>query len=245
MTRTLKDPEVRRNEIIDVAQALFLSKGYESTSVQDVLDGAGIAKGTFYHYFGSKMELLDALVARLADSTFAAVEPIVQDENMSAPQKIHAYFDAIMQWKTENRRFFMDIGRVIYQDDNAIYREKMLRAARKQIGAFFTVIIKQGLEEGVFSTQYPPEMSQIVYTVMLSMSESMMYLLLDEAYEGDMIADFERTVRAHEFAIARILGYGGELNLVDMDAMKLWVEVAASSKPSPVQRAGTSNGAHL
>ncbi len=91
MVRTVKDPDVRRNEIIDVAQALFLSKGYDNTSVQDVLDGAGIAKGTFYHYFGSKMELLDALVDRLTDVASGFCGTDRARPELSAVEKLHAY----------------------------------------------------------------------------------------------------------------------------------------------------------
>ena len=88
MVRTVKPPDVRRNEIVDVVQALFTSKGYDNTSVQDILDGAGIAKGTFYHYFDSKVALLDALVARLTDATLRMVEPIVHDPQMTALEKL-------------------------------------------------------------------------------------------------------------------------------------------------------------
>ena len=55
MARTVKEPDVRRNEILDVAQQFFYTKGYEQTSVHDIIDQIGIAKGTFYHYFGSKV----------------------------------------------------------------------------------------------------------------------------------------------------------------------------------------------
>lgn len=228
MARTLKDPEVRRNEIIDVAQGLFISKGYENTSIQDVLDGAGIAKGTFYHYFDSKMALLDSLVARLTEARLSSVEPIVHDSRMSALQKMRAYLDTIMQWKAENRRFLMDMARVIYRDENAIYRQKMTAAALKRIAPIFAAIIEQGIDEGIFSTEYPAETSEIIYNVMRSMSESMMDILLDKEYAGDMAAAFERIICAHEYAVARILSYEGELNLIDIEAAKLFVEVAES-----------------
>jgi AcrR family transcriptional regulator len=230
MVRTLKDPDVRRNEIVDVAQHLFLTKGYDNTSVQDVLDGAGIAKGTFYHYFGSKMELLDSLVVRLTDTILSTVEPIVTDEQLTTIEKMRAYFDAIMQWKTVNRRFLMDVARVIYAVDNAVYREKMFRASLRRIAPFFASVIVQGIDEGVFTTDYPAEVSEIIYNIMRFLGETMIRLLLDENYEGDMAYEFERIIRSHEYAIGRILGYEGELALIDIEAAKLWVEVAESNE---------------
>ena len=155
MARTVKNPDVRRNEIIDVAQGLFLSKGYENTSVQDVLDGAGIAKGTFYHYFSSKLELLDSLVERMSEATLMSVEPIVSDDQLSAVDKLDAYFDTLMQWKTDNRRFLMDVVRVIYHDENAVYRQKMTAASLKKVAPMLTAIIEQGADEGVFTAPVP------------------------------------------------------------------------------------------
>jgi len=51
MTRVVKKPDVRKNEILDAAQDFFFRKGYESTTIQDILDKLSIAKGTFYYYF--------------------------------------------------------------------------------------------------------------------------------------------------------------------------------------------------
>jgi len=230
MARIVKNPEVRRNEIIDVAQKLFLTKGYDDTSVQDILDGAGIAKGTFYHYFDSKMALLDSLINRLIDSTLQSIEPIIYDEEKTAPQKMDQYFDTIMQWKTARREFFMDFARVLYRDNNAIYRYKLISLSLRRVAPFFAAIVEQGIDEGVFHTHYPTEVAEIIYAVLRSLSESMTIVLLDREYQGDMEAAFERIINAHEESIARILGYDGKLELIDLDVAKLWLEVAESRK---------------
>lgn len=229
MARTVKNRNIRRNEIIDIAQALFLSKGYENTSIQDVLDGAGIAKGTFYHYFSSKLELLDSLIDRLTTATLGSVQPIINDEQLTAPQKLEMFFGAIMQWKTENRRFLMDLMRVIYQDENAIYRQKMTAASLKRVAPMLAAIIEQGVNEGVYTVEYPAETSGIVLAISRSLSESLVELLMDEAYDGDMAAAFERSIRAHECAISRVLQYDDTLHLIDVDSAKLWIDVREST----------------
>ena len=57
--RISKDYDVRKNEILDMAQKLFFEMGYEQTSVSNIIDAVGVAKGTFYYYFKSKEELLE------------------------------------------------------------------------------------------------------------------------------------------------------------------------------------------
>lgn len=64
--RIVKEHEERKNEILDTAEILFEEKGYDKCSVNDILNRIGIAKGTFYHYFKSKEELLDALIERIS-----------------------------------------------------------------------------------------------------------------------------------------------------------------------------------
>ena len=62
MTRIVKKPEVRKQEVLKAARHLFLARGYDKTTMQSVVDYLGIAKGTIYHYFKFKEELLEAVV---------------------------------------------------------------------------------------------------------------------------------------------------------------------------------------
>ena len=66
MVRISKDYDVRKQEFLDAAQKLFYEQGYDQTSVNTIIDAVGVSKGTFYHYFKSKEDLLDALAERVA-----------------------------------------------------------------------------------------------------------------------------------------------------------------------------------
>ena len=87
MARILKQEEhtAKRNEILDVALQLIYSKGYEKMTIQDILDQLQISKGAFYHYFDSKIEVLEAVIERMAAEQ---VEPmfrsLIEDPNLSA-----------------------------------------------------------------------------------------------------------------------------------------------------------------
>ncbi|HBT17621.1 MAG TPA: TetR/AcrR family transcriptional regulator, partial [Firmicutes bacterium] len=65
--RITKEYDERRNEILDTAEELFNMKGYDKCTVNDILKAVGIARGTFYYYFKSKEEVLDAIVSRYTD----------------------------------------------------------------------------------------------------------------------------------------------------------------------------------
>jgi AcrR family transcriptional regulator len=75
-----KPPDVRRNELLDSAQALFFNKGYEATTVADIIEKAGVSKGGFYHHFTAKDDLLEALGERLAAETLGRLQPILKQD---------------------------------------------------------------------------------------------------------------------------------------------------------------------
>lgn len=62
MSRVTKDPEERREEIVKTARKLFVKKGYSETTVGDIVKAIGAAQGTFYYYFSSKEQVIDAIV---------------------------------------------------------------------------------------------------------------------------------------------------------------------------------------
>jgi len=69
--------DARRNALVDAAEALFVGHGVEATTVDDIAARAGVAKGTFYHYFETKADLLDALRTRFSDEFQARVSAVV------------------------------------------------------------------------------------------------------------------------------------------------------------------------
>jgi AcrR family transcriptional regulator len=109
-----------------VAQRLIYTKGYEQMTIQDILDELRISKGAFYHYFDSKVAVLEALVERMAvKEVLPLLSSIVQDPDMSALEKLNRYFDTASRWKTAKRTLMLELLRVWMADENAIVRQKM------------------------------------------------------------------------------------------------------------------------
>jgi AcrR family transcriptional regulator len=100
MPRVIKHPELRRSEILDQAFALFLSRGYDHTSLNDIIAEAGISKGAFYHYFPSKEALLAALADRFARKTLAELEDVLNDRELDPLERLNAFLAKGMRVKT-------------------------------------------------------------------------------------------------------------------------------------------------
>src|SRR5699024_10233971 len=86
--RITKKPDERRNEILDVAEELFITKGYAATTITDIIGEIGIAKGTFYYYFSSKENVMHAVVIRFVEKAVVDVSKIVNDTELTAPKKL-------------------------------------------------------------------------------------------------------------------------------------------------------------
>ena len=225
MTRIVKDYDVRRDEILDVAQQLFFRKGFEPTAIQDIIDEVGIAKGTFYHYFSSKLDLLDALIDRMLSQTLKAVEPLVDDDQLNALEKFTWFFDHIQSWKIEYKAFFLDVLRVWQKDENAIFRHKLKVASDRSVNPLLTRIIHQGVAEGVFVTDYPDELGAILLQIGHSVSDTVSELLLKIEKDDCTLDIVERQVTVYEHAVERLLGASsGTLKLFDLNSLKLWFD---------------------
>src|SRR5271166_5975585 len=94
MARSVNEQEytAKRNEILDAAQRLVFTKGYERMSIQDILDALEISKGAFYHYFDSKAALLEASIERGQDELDKVFHAIVDDSSLSALDKFRRFF---------------------------------------------------------------------------------------------------------------------------------------------------------
>src|SRR5438093_12568621 len=105
MARIVKEYAVRRNEILDVAQQLVETKGYEQMAIQDILDDLQISKGAFYHYFDSKPALLEAIIERMLQEVEQLLVPIVHDPQLPALEKFQRFFAVSAGWKTARKEF--------------------------------------------------------------------------------------------------------------------------------------------
>ncbi|MGE5619133.1 MAG: TetR/AcrR family transcriptional regulator [Sphingomonadaceae bacterium] len=227
MVRVVKAHSVRRNEILDVAQRLVYTKGYEQMTIQDILDSLQIAKGTFFHYFDSKPALLEALIERMLLEMERVVRPIVDDPCLPALEKLQRFCATLGRWKTERKDSLLALLRVWYADENAIVRQKVSAAAYKLITPLLTAIIRQGVREGALAVSHPEHTGGVVLAILLGLGESFaMVLLSPEAHRGG-IERIESSVAAYNEALERVLGAPtGVVQLVDAETLGEWFVLA-------------------
>jgi AcrR family transcriptional regulator len=159
MVRTVKKPEERRLEIILAARELFETKDYETTTMQNVMDQLGIAKGTIYHYFKSKEELLEAVIEYTVAEYITAMQAIMDQTEGDALDKLRVLILA-GQISTEHG----EILEHLHQPGNVGMHTRQLAVTLTGLAPVYASVIQQGCEEGTFQTEHPLECAEFLLT---------------------------------------------------------------------------------
>lgn len=146
MARVTKKAEVRREELLDVAFDLCRSHGFEAMSVEQVTRTAGVAKGTFYHYFASKDALLEQLVRRLGDGLFDHLCLAASGVQGSGAERLRALMDAAGGYKLTQPD--LAYASFLYSDENRDLRHRLFDAWRKRARQLLLPEIVQGAADG-------------------------------------------------------------------------------------------------
>lgn len=229
MARTVKEQEraEKRNEILDAAQRLVYTKGYERMTIQDILADLKISSGAFYHYFDSKPAVLEAFIERIKLESGKPLLPIIHDPHLTAIEKLQGFFDTLDRLRIVHKADVVKLGRVWYTDDNAIVRQKVDAAVLEQRAPLISAIVRQGVREGSFTTAFPDQAGEVIMSLLQGMGNTHARLLLAVEPASDeqrRIEDIVVTHAAYMEAIERVLGAPPHsLYRADAAAVKVWV----------------------
>lgn len=160
-----KYPEETINLILDVALKLFLEKGYEKTTIQDIVDNlGGLTKGALYYHFKSKDELLIGVSERVFKTQNPSeLYDLAKSSDINANQRLGRFFDAVIDDTAENtlRRIYPDL-----KSTPQMIVQMLLSTIDSPGSRLIEDIISQGVEEGTVKTAYPKQMSEMVMILM-------------------------------------------------------------------------------
>ena len=128
-SRVTKHPDVRREELLDVALDLCRSHGFEAMNVEQVTRAAGVAKGTFYHYFASKDAMLKELVLRFGEGLFDHLNAATAGAGGTAVERIGAVIDAAAAYKLSQAD--LPYASFLYAEGNLEFRHRLFQTWRE------------------------------------------------------------------------------------------------------------------
>ncbi len=146
-----------KKEIVRVAKEMFMTKGYDKTSMQAIIDKVGIAKGTLYHHFSSKKEIMDYVLNERLEQMILSAKEVASNKDMDVITKI-----------------IMLLTRLSLKEDDEYLLEHMHKAENiklnyylnklmiKHISPILGDLIKEGVKEKLFDVDYPDELANLI-----------------------------------------------------------------------------------
>ena len=205
--RVLKAPAVRRAELLDCAQGLFLTRGYERTTVNDVIAATGLSKGAFYHHFAAKEDLLEAIADRFARESVGFARAVQADSTLNALQRLNRLLSLGRDWKREHMAELRAMFTTLLYPENAVLYHRIVGAVSAVLAPALAGIIAQGVGDGVFDVDDPGLAAEIL----LGLSNGRRAVVIEALTKAERDVDaglsmIVQRVGAEEQVANRILG---------------------------------------
>lgn len=207
-----KHPEETVNLILDVAFRLFMEKGYEHTSVQDIIDHlGGLSKGAIYHHFKSKEDLLIAVTDRMTAESNRMLAVIRDRSDLNGKEKLKTIFK-----ESINRPVQDDIFTVApdFHDNPKLLFSLLHDTIGNAAPNYILPIIRQGISDGSIETDYPEQLAELI-------------LLTANVWMNPMIFDSSEEETYRKFMVFGQMLRGFGLDIIDDEMLERLQELAA------------------
>ncbi|MFX3631750.1 MAG: TetR/AcrR family transcriptional regulator [Candidatus Pristimantibacillus sp.] len=207
-----KDADERKNEILDAADELFGQKGFDGTSTNDILEKVGIARGTLYYHFKSKEDIMDALIDRYSDRLLDAAQEAAANKNIPLNERIIRAVLALNLSGGSSE----EIMEHIHKPQNALMHQKIQKFIINGVPPILTGIIREGIDQGLFSTPYPYECMEMVVVYMNTVFDDDMVEMTNEELASRIqafIFNVERLLGAESGSLMYVMQMFGEKNV--------------------------------
>ena len=201
----MKKGDARRGELLATAERLFYTKGYEKTSVQDILTEMNFSKGGFYHHFDSKLAVLEAICEMRAQECCDQARMAAAHAEGSAVDKLNAVFHDSAILTSASSSFVSLMIHVAYREDGALMREKMKKSQLAGMQGVLEEILYQGADEGEFFVGDVPATAQMLLRLYLVLTDEIAFLLAHEESEEKIVEELVGKLNVYRTAIERVL----------------------------------------
>lgn len=209
----MRKGDQRRTQILDTAEKLFFEKGYEQTSVQDILDALNMSKGGFYHHFPSKEAILTEICENRVIDKLSDMKWELSGTRISPTDKLNLLLRKVNLFDREDTPFVALMLKVCYVDGDVRIREHMRSVVLTQLMPHVEQTLSQGVESGAFFVRYPGQMSAIVLGIAANADDAACRILSSDPENPDRLIEIADMLHACCDAVETLVGapYGSIL----------------------------------
>ena len=228
----MKKGDIKRTQILDAAEKLFFEKGYDRTSVQDILDALQLSKGGFYHYFDAKDSVLRAVSERRVQSRFDRLSADLYGARRNPVDRLNLLLSMANLFETEDAPFAAMLMKLCYIDKDAAMIAHRRRVLVERLLPFMNDVIGEGIADGSFHTRHPMETGRLLLLMACDVDDEVCCLLADNPDNPDAMLRMLEMLNTWREAVERLVSapYG---SIMLFDATRLvsaWQASAAILK---------------
>ena len=188
--------EVTKNELIEKAAQLFEERGYDQTTINDIIWSVGVSKGAFYHHFASKDEILEEIAKEYIRNLMLTVGQVAIEKGLNALEKLNKIIQVISHGKHQDEHISKILSNSLSSLDNARAIIKLQEMVVESTYEDYAKIIRQGIQEGFFDAKEPEITARLYLRFMYSMKIEMHQCLEEGMLEEKMafFADMHKRI---------------------------------------------------
>lgn len=206
-----KHPEETVNLILDVSFRLFMEKGYEHTSIQDIIDHlGGLSRGAIYHHFKSKEEILEAATNRMTAESNQMLAEVRDRKDLTGKEKLKMIFYESINRPVQNDLFTAAPG---FHNNPKLFFSLVHDTVTETAIQYIQPIFRQGVADGMIRTEYPEQLAELV-------------MLAANVWMNPMTFDSTAEETRRKFMVFRQMMEGFGLDIIDDRLMDRIVELA-------------------
>lgn len=199
--RTNMKPDQRRAQLLEVAQELFFSTGFEATTMVEILRASGLSKGGFYHHFSSKDELLFAVFEQLTNQIAAGLQAVAGDSSTTARNRMIAILSMEGAFfRDSNLAAQMEMQSIVNEDKNLGLNQRLNRMIHDTTAPILATIIHDGNMDGSLTVPDADTAASLIIYLSRWYDSAMVGAYNARGTErAEAAADYLRTVLERQF----------------------------------------------
>ena len=207
-----KHPEETVNLILDVAYRLFMEKGYEHTSIQNIIHNlGGLSKGAIYHHFKSKEDILYAVMDRMMAESNKMLADIRDRMDLNGKEKLKAIFKASLNRPVQDEIFTVAPN---LRNNSKLLLSLLKETIEDAAPNYILPILQQGISDGSIVTDYPEQLAELI-------------LLAANVWMNPMIFDSSEEESYRKFMVFHQMLQGFGLDIVDDEILERLEELTS------------------
>ena len=202
----MKKGELRKEAIVRTAEKLFFEKGYEETSIQDILDALSISKGGFYHYFESKIALLEEISRQKCAVNVERIRMELFSGKLNSVQRVNLLLSAIFPFGRETPEYNALTFKVSYIDGDVHFRDQTRQFMLDALCPLLDETVYEGISDESFFVRYPGHIGRMLLMLGYDACEEVCRMLAGDADNPDIVINMMDLLFAYREAVEGLLG---------------------------------------